>query len=189
LFKERKPVARPIDHTRREALLDAAVDHVLEHGLGELSLRPLARALGVTTTTLVHHFGAKDDLLVAVMNGVRERLLAHAVPDDDDATAGRVTLDAWRWSSAPEHRALFRLFFEVYGMALQHPERFRPFLDRVVDDWLEPLGRFAEPGDDHDLARARATLGIAVVRGLLLDLLTTGDEERVERALLLFTGD
>ena len=35
-------MARPVDLDRREALLDQVVDYLGEHGLANLSLRPLA---------------------------------------------------------------------------------------------------------------------------------------------------
>jgi hypothetical protein len=56
----------------------------------------------------------------------------------------------------------------------------------VVTDWLEPLqSAFRRSGSSPDAARARATLAIAVLRGLLLDLLTTEDHDRVTAALQL----
>jgi hypothetical protein len=41
-------------------------------------------------------------------------------------------------------------------------------------------------GIDPDVARARALLGVAVVRGLLLDLLATRDVEAVDAAMAAF---
>jgi AcrR family transcriptional regulator len=180
-------MARPIDHERRAQLLDDAVDHIAEHRVTDLSFRPLARALGVSTTTLVHHFGTKDELLVALMTRVRTRLMAIALAPAADARGHDVTVRAWNWSASREHEHLFRLFFALYGLALQSPERFESFLDRVVDDWLDAMADRARGTEvpAHEV-RARATLGLAVVRGLLLDLLTTGDRARVDAALRHF---
>ncbi len=160
---------RQVDQARREQLLQAAVDYAIERGLADLTLRPLADAIGVRPNTLVHHFGSKEELLSAILNGVRDRLRAMSAEMQDDRLQG-----VWDWTSSPERLAFFRSFFEAYGLALRQPESFAPFLERVVDDWL--------------LARdpARATLELAVVRGLLLDLLTTGERERVDGALALF---
>jgi AcrR family transcriptional regulator len=159
-------MARTADPVRRETLLDAAVDYAIEHGLTDLTLRPLADALGVLPNSLVHYFGSKDELLAAILNRVRERLRAHLAnrPDSDPLC------DAWAWSSDPRHLDFFRSFFEAYALALRHPERFSRFLDRVVADWVLT--------DDP----ARTTLELAVLRGLLLDLLTTGERKRVQDA-------
>jgi AcrR family transcriptional regulator len=166
-------MARPIDPARRAALLEGAVDYAIEHGLSDLTLRPLAQALGVMPNTLIHHFATKELLLSEILNGVRDRLRATraemlAEPESDPLGG------VWKWTSDPEHLPFFRSFFEAYGLALRHPDRFAPFLERVVSDWL--------PASDAEAA----TLELAVLRGLLLDLLTTGERSRVEGALALF---
>jgi AcrR family transcriptional regulator len=171
-------MARTVDYARRTQLLEEAVDYAVERGLADLTLRPLAEALGVMPNTLVHHFGSKEELLSAILNGVRDRLRTMRVRMDEDAATRAPLEGLWEWTSRPEHLAFFRSFFEAYGLALRQPERFAPFLDRVVADWLVM-------GDDP----ARATLGLAVVRGLLLDLLTTGERDRVDAAFSLFMDD
>jgi AcrR family transcriptional regulator len=168
-------VARPIDQRRRAQLLDAAVDYAVANGLADLTLRPLADALGVMPNTLVHHFGSKEQLLSEILNGVRDRL--RAMREQLSAEGSGAPLQGmWQWTADPERLAFFRSFFEAYGIALQHPDRFQPFLQRVVSDWLPSSGAEA------------ATLELAVLRGLLLDLLTTGERARVNAALELFAG-
>lgn len=172
-------MARPVDRTRRTELLDAAVDHVINSGLTELSWRPLADGLGVSTTTLIHHFGTKDQMIAIVLNRMRERILAATTgsdPTDDGlrAAAQRV----WQWSASPAHEPMFRTFFAAYGLALQHPDRFEDFLAHIVADWQRFFSRHK-----HGQAEQRQiTIVIAVIRGLLLDLLATGDRHRVDRA-------
>jgi AcrR family transcriptional regulator len=164
---------RPPDPARRQQLLDRAVDYAVERGIDGLTLRPLAAALQVQPNTLVHHFGTKEELLSEILNGVRDRLRemrARLAADPEGDPVGGV----WRWTADPERQAFFRFFFEAYGLALRRPESFRPFLERVVADWIP------------DEQAERATLELAVLRGLLLDLLTTGERDRVEAALGLF---
>jgi hypothetical protein len=77
-----------------------------------------------------------------------------------------------------------RLFFEVYAQALQGSPHALPLLDGIVDLWVEPLTRIAVArGMDEERARAEARLGIAVTRGLLLDLLATRDRDAVDAAM------
>jgi hypothetical protein len=99
----------------------------------------------------------------------------------------------WKRVSDPALAPHERLFFEVYGQGLQGHAYARPFLDRVVDSWLEPVSyKLAERGVPIDEVRAQVRLGVAVTRGLLLDLLATGDRESVdaafERYLAVFAG-
>jgi predicted RNA-binding Zn ribbon-like protein len=88
----------------------------------------------------------------------------------------------WERASEPARGAEFRLFFAVYGRALQAPEQFADFLAHVVADWMESLRAAQGPDADPAAATRTATLVVATIRGLLLDLLTTGDRERVREA-------
>jgi AcrR family transcriptional regulator len=93
---------RPVDHQRRAELLDAAVDYATEHEFSELSWRPVAAGLGVSVTTLVHHFGTKEQLLAAILGRLRDRMVAatsYRLGEQPDlATAARA---AWTRTSDP----------------------------------------------------------------------------------------
>jgi AcrR family transcriptional regulator len=170
-------MARPPDPKRREELLDGAVDYVVANGISDLTLRPLALALGTQAPVLLHHFGTKEHLVEEVLGRVRDRL--RALGRSAEAETHRSGLGAvWTWLSDPVQGPLMRLFFEAYGLALRHPDRYSDFLNHAVRDWLdEPLAAV----DDIS-----ATLAIATVTGLLLDLLTTGDRFRVGVAMERF---
>ncbi len=61
---------------RRDALLDAATDHVLEHGLIGLTLRPVAAAIGTSDRMLIYHFDSRDALVSAIVTRASERATA-----------------------------------------------------------------------------------------------------------------
>lgn len=170
-------MARPPDPRRRKELLDGALDYVVAHGISDLSLRPLAAALGTQAPVLLHHFGTKEHLVEELLGEVRNRL--RALGRDAETETYRSGLGAvWAWASDAEQAGLMRLFFEAYGLALRHPDRYSGFHDHAIRDWLdEPLAAVDE---------ISATLAIATVTGLLLDLLTTGDRGRVEDAMERF---
>jgi AcrR family transcriptional regulator len=176
-------VGRPVDHRRRAELLDAVVDYTIEHGFSEVSWRPVAAAVGVSPTALVHRFGTKEQMLVDILGRLRERVFEStsevAGEQPDLATAARAV---WARSTDPQLGAEFRLFFAVYGRALQAPGQFAGFLDRVVADWMAVLIDAQGPEADPVTAVRTATLVIATIRGLLLDLLATGDRDRVQDA-------
>ncbi|HLR44115.1 MAG TPA: TetR/AcrR family transcriptional regulator, partial [Brevibacterium sp.] len=48
---------------RKTELLEAAYEYVLRHGLGEMSLRPLAAAIGSSPRVLLYLFGSKEGLI------------------------------------------------------------------------------------------------------------------------------
>jgi AcrR family transcriptional regulator len=164
-------------------LLDAVVDYMVEHQFSDLSWRPVAAALGVSTTTLVHRFGTKENMVQAILGRLRERIFAAtgAAPGQQPGLAAAARA-VWVRTSDPRRESEFRLFFAVYGRALQAPRPFAEFLDRVVTDWLNALIEAQGPDVDPATATRTATLVIATIRGLLLDLLATGDRERVQRA-------
>jgi AcrR family transcriptional regulator len=125
-------------------------------------------------------------MLVAILGRLRERIataIDQAGQPPDLATAARA---AWTRTSDPQQGPEFRLFFAVYGRALQAPQQFEGFLDRVVADWMSTLRDAQGPGTDPVTATRTATLVIATIRGLLLDLLATGDRDRVQDAAEAF---
>jgi len=58
---------------QREDLLERVTDHVLEHGLIGLSLRPVAAAVGTSDRMLIYHFTSRDALVSAVVARTTER--------------------------------------------------------------------------------------------------------------------
>jgi AcrR family transcriptional regulator len=174
---------RPVDHQRRAELLDRVVDYTVEHGFNDLSWRPIAAALDVSPTTLVHRFGSKDQMLQDVLGRLRERIFT-AIGEAADHRPGLAgaARAVWERTSDPRQEAEFRLFFAVYGRALQAPRQFSDFLDHVVADWMDSLRDAQGPHVDPSTAAREATLTIATIRGLLLDLLATGDRARVQGA-------
>jgi AcrR family transcriptional regulator len=180
-------VGRPADPNRRTKTLAAATDYVLEHGLAGLSLRPLASALGTSTRMLLYDFDSKDELIMEVLTEVRRRessLLAEHLDVTGVSQADLVRV-VWRWISSEERAGFLRLFFEVYVDAMSHPDAYSGRGRAMVTEWLDQLGS-AVRGSQHDGVDSSATLMIAVVRGLLLDRLNTGDEHRTDRALECF---
>jgi AcrR family transcriptional regulator len=170
----------------RQRLLEAAIDYVAAHGLTDLSLRRLAAELGTSHRMLIHHFGSREGLWVAIVREVERRQLAaigDVVPDPSLSYADAMRA-WWRHISDPSLWPNERLFFELYGQALQGRPHAGELLEGIVDSWLGPVTEMGEAmGLPHDTAEASARLGVAVTRGLLLDLLATGDRAGVDAAV------
>ncbi len=182
-------MSRTADDARRVTLLDKAVDYVLAQGLAQLSLRPLAKATGASPRLLLYYFGSKEALVVEIIRRGRERQRATManLKLTSSLSPREVTRILWRQFSEPRWEPLMRLFFEVYGLALQDRSRFPGFLDGAVDDWLAALETCCRcPGFSRDDARAFATVMIAGFRGFLLDLCATRDRARIDRAVDLW---
>jgi hypothetical protein len=93
----------------------------------------------------------------------------------------------WKHISDPALWPNERLFFEIYGQALQGRRHTTELLEGIVEDWLEPATEInVSLGVPPELARAHARLGVAITRGLLLDLLATRDIAAVDAAMEAF---
>ena len=164
----------------RERLLAAAVEHAMREGIADLSLRELAAAIGTSHRMLLYHFGSREGLLVAVSRAVEEAERASLA--SWGLTAGDARR-AWQHFSDPQLWPLERLFFELYGRALLGRPGTEGFLEAVVEPWISGIAaELVEAGADVAAARTQARLAVAVTRGLLLDLLATGDREGVTEA-------
>ena len=171
---------RPPDDGRRRALLDAVIDDAGRNGIGGRSLRDLAAAAGTSHRMLIHHFGSRDELLLAVVEEVERRQVARLeeLPGDTaDAVAA-----SWADLRRPELRPFERLFFECYARGAQGEEPFTRLIPAAIGGWLDAAD--ASSGGTVDPALVRLVL--AVTRGLLLDLVATDDEEGVDEAAMVF---
>jgi AcrR family transcriptional regulator len=182
-------MTRTADVARRQALLDRILDYACDHGISELSLRPLAKAVGTSPRVLLYYFTSKDALLVEVIDAARGRQAAQLanVKFTSGLSAREICSLCWQMMSDPRYEKLYRLFFETFALAMVAPERFPGFVDRAVGDWL---GFIAAPsiaaGAAREDALAFATMIVAGFRGFLLDLVATHDRERVNRGVELW---
>ncbi len=173
-------MGRPPDHERRRALLDSLLTAFADGGIGARSLREVAEAVGTSHRMLLHHFGSREDLLVAIVEEVERRqteVMATLPTDPADAVAAM-----WADVRRPELRPFERLFFECYARAAQGEEPFSRMLPGAVDGWLAAAADHTGGAADPAMVR----LGLAVSRGLLLDLVATGDDPGVDAAAARF---
>jgi AcrR family transcriptional regulator len=162
----------------KDELLERIVAEVAVHGLADRSMREVAAAVGSSHRMLLYHFGSRAGLVAAVVAATeaaqRESLRRLAVDAESPADLVR---QLWAQVSAPGLRPFVRLFFETLATQSRTP-------GTVTDptaDWLDTvhgLGPVAAGSDDTD-----TRLGIAVVRGLLIDVLATGDVDAATAAL------
>jgi AcrR family transcriptional regulator len=179
------------DSPRKRELLEAAYRYVLDNGLADMSLRPLARQIGSSPRVLLFLFGSKDGLIRALLARAREDELRYLQEArDSQETSGsqgarELAREVWSWLAAPAHQALLCLWVEGYARSLLgEPGPWAGFGRDTVSDWLELLARH-QPAACRDTPQAEdeRTLLLAVLRGALLDLLATGDAGRVTAAV------
>jgi AcrR family transcriptional regulator len=182
-------MTRTADERARAALLDRVTDYVVAHGLADLSLRPLAKAVCTSPRMLLYYFESKERLVAEVLREARARQQQHfaRLQEQQEKTLLDACRAIWEVMSARKAEPVFRLFFETYALAIRDPKRFPGFLQSAVVDWL----RFIEQphlaaGHTPADARALATVVLAAYRGFLLDLIATHDRARIDRAVGLW---
>src|ERR1700733_5173863 len=112
----------------KDRLLAAAVEQAVSGGIGDLSLRELAAAIGTSHRMLIYHFGSREGLLVAVTQAVEETQRAALTSSDETPE------DAWALWQRLSHPTMWpqeRLFFELYSYALLGRPGTEAFLDGI----------------------------------------------------------
>ncbi|WP_379920982.1 TetR/AcrR family transcriptional regulator [Erythrobacter sp. R86502] len=168
----------------RETLLPKLAAHVLEHGLGGASLRPLAKAAGTSDRMLIYHFGNKETLIVELL-GYLAALYSAAL---DTALAGEPVTSRQECltrilaeGTKPEMQAFLVLWWDIVaGSARGVPgyrDAARQMMARLLA-WLE--GQM--PADDPDPAGGARYL-MTLIEGALM-LAAVGHEDTAQQGLL-----
>ena len=167
----------------RERLLDEALVVAGERGLSDASLRELAAAMGTSHRMVLYHFGSRDGLVAAIVERVEAQQRAALADLAATATTPEDLMRRqWDQLTDPDLRPFIRLFFEVLAHALHGRPGTERFLEQLTAPWLEVGAQVAERlGADHDDDLVR--LGIAVVRGLLIEVAATGEVAGPRRSL------
>ena len=176
---------------RRAELLERIADHIVAHGLVDLSLRPLAKAIGTSGRMLVYYFGSKENLLVEAIGVIRERMQADFLREiSEGGGSDDILKRTFEQSTAPKWERYSRFFYAVFGIALQEPDRFPGFLASTQTSIRLMIQTQLQANDYPEKeAEELATFYSATLRGLAIDLLATGDRDRVNRALNVLSGE
>jgi AcrR family transcriptional regulator len=173
-----------MDSESRDALLAKVLEAAAKDGLADRSLREIAAGAGTSHRMLLYHFGSREGLLAAIVAAMeaqqREAMAAMA-----GGTPREVMTGLWEQVSSLELRPFVRLFFEVFALAVRGAQGTGELLGGLstawIDDAAEVAGRMGVEAD-----RTAMRLGVAVSRGLLLDLLAGAPKDEVDEAYELF---
>jgi AcrR family transcriptional regulator len=170
------------DAARRDTIIDALADHVLAAGLAGSSIRPLAKAAGLSDRMLLYHFRDKAEALGAAADRIGERLTAKLTlstgPDRLPFDALRIRLatlmmddDVWPYT---------RLWLEVVSGAAHGDAFCRETAARLGAGFLA-WGGMQLDCNDADRTRLAAQL-LAAIDGLFI-LKAAGMDAAVSEAL------
>ena len=177
-------MARTPDLERRQELLDRIVLYLADHGLAQVTLRPMAAALDVSINRLVHHFGSKEELLsTALQRAIDMQIEVQSGWFERNPNLSLVDLYRrwWRWINESEQNlALVRLNYEAAALDTKITGLAGSVRADQIGVWRHDaevnLGRVVS---SPQRAALEASLAKATFTGLVMDLLATGDRRRL----------
>jgi len=172
----------------KDRLLTQAAAHVLKYGFQTLSFRAMAAQLGTSHRMLSYYFGTAEAFWEALLSKLRSQQQSQLFEQNPSSTGVLSLKDVWARLTSDTQLSVFKITFQLYGQALVAPEKHQAFLDEVVTGWIDRIatGLAKQQGCSFDVARVESRLRLAVIRGLILDLLTTGDLQGTTHALHKF---
>lgn len=181
----------------RQGLLEATIEHLAREGIGDTSLRSIADAVGTSHRMLIYHFGSREGLLAEVTRAVEARQREVMTATYDEGLDPLQAAAAY-WEDTVEATLRYGpLFFELAAHAAQGKEHAAVLREELIGSWLPPVEELCRAiGLPEDQVEPHARLALGAARGLLLDLLVTGDRSGTARAadllnrlLLLSAGE
>jgi AcrR family transcriptional regulator len=150
----------------RETLLPALAAHVLEHGLADVSLRPLAKAAGTSDRMLIYHFGSKDALVAALLDYLSAMFataLDTALPQVRSASRRACAETIYAITGDPQFVPFFRVWWDIVSGCANGEAAFVDAAGRMMDLLLAWVVDHLPADDPDPVEGARAVL--AVIEG------------------------
>lgn len=165
-----------MSHARTQ-LLERIIEDTATNGLADRSIREVAESAGSSHRMVLYHFGSRDGLVAAIVEATEEAQRDLLVQLAAEAgTASELVMALWDQVSSEALRPFVRLFFECVAATGG---------EGLTDPWIDA----SEPLTDHlgiDFDPDEIRLGVAVTRGLLIDVLATGETDPATRSLERF---
>ncbi len=184
-----QPQAQP-HSPRRQALLQAVTEYMQRTGLVNLSLREIARQIGISAPALIHHFGDKETLLREALHSIHQRELGQLEQAFAETSVSQALAGLWEIQSTPGERRAQAAASEIQSVVQNDPARFPNYHQHLSRPWIAAMNAaLARAGAPEAQRIPLATLLVATYRGLLNDLLATGETKRINASFhLLLAG-
>lgn len=178
-------MTRQPDLAKKPAMLEQIVDYLMDKPLSALTFRGLATALGVSSFTLVYHFGTRDELVRDIIEAIATRQRGFETVFDPET----VTLESYfaglrktfELTHVPRNRALQRLEFEAEMLEAVAPDHA---LTRIAHEELQARARdtLIALGLDRKDAVVEGQLLLDTFYGIQVGLVVSGDLKRATAA-------
>lgn len=168
---------------RKDALREKLADYMVTRGVADLSLRPMAAAVGTSARLLIFHFGSKEQLLTEVLESMQsglQRSLAELLSLQSGPDVPAPLRLFWDWALKDVNFARLRVLHQLQTLAAQDQQNYGRYLKNNSAGWLETVQAVLKPSQRSPLL---ATLIVAVFDGLFIEVMSTGDRRRATAAI------
>jgi AcrR family transcriptional regulator len=168
----------------RETLLPRLTAHVLEHGLGGASLRPLAKAAGTSDRMLIYHFGNKETLITELLGYIAamySAALDAMLGDERPATRQECLARILAAGSDPAMQAFLVLWWDIVAGAARGLPGYRTAAEAMMTKQLAWLEAQMPEGDPDPAGGARYLM--TVIEGAMM-LAAVGHDKTAQEGLL-----
>jgi AcrR family transcriptional regulator len=179
--------------TTQARLLDATIECLIERGWAGTSTTEIVRRAGVSRGAQVHHFPAKEDLVLAAVEHLLDRRIREFKATFADLPAAqRSPAAAMRLMFDRCFHATFEPWLELAVAARTDPElhdRFVQFESRFFETALATFRNlFPDAAADPNFARVALRLTFAVLDGLATGRLIDVPENELDAVLDAFNS-
>jgi AcrR family transcriptional regulator len=177
-------MGRDPDPTIKVALLEKILEYLLKNGIQDLSLRPLAKALGTNARMLIYHFGSKEQLIIEALGLAQHKQIAALTHSPKPRNSSKAELlFLWQWFSSENFLPFGKLLFEVEVQVINGNTHYASFATSILKGWVSFIqSRFTK----CDITTAN--LIVNTLSGLLLDKLISNDSKRVNASFEAFAA-
>lgn len=153
----------------KDSLLPLLAAHVLANGLGQASLRPLAKAAGTSDRMLLYHFGTKEALIADLLGWLARAYagaLDAALAGERATTRGQALARILKHARSDAMQPFMQLWWEIVAGAARHVPGYQAAAQAMMEEllgWLE--GQM--PADDPDPAGGARYL-LTLIEGTLM---------------------
>lgn len=169
--------------TIKATLLEGLIAYLVRRGVADVSLRPMAAAVGTSARLLIFHFGSKERLLVEVLGEMQSRLqrsLDELLVAEPGQSRSAPLRRFWDWALEDPNFAQLRVVYQLHILAAQDHRTYGRYLKKNSLNWLELVQAVLKPAQR---SATLATLIVAVFDGLFIEVMSTGDRRRASGAL------
>jgi AcrR family transcriptional regulator len=175
-------MGREADPSIKADLLEQVTSYILENGLQDLSLRPLAESLGTSARMLIYHFGSKEQLVIEAITNAQGKQQALLQRQMVSSKSGIKTLqNFWVWFTSEDVMSFVRLLYDIENQGINGNAQYLAFASAIFEGW-ETFVQQSVKG----LSPEQVRLVVGVISGLLLYRLVTGKAEETDRAFSAF---